>query len=142
MSKETNDSQRIKEGTKYLFEYDENFVATEMVQKELLVCKGDLVNKFIEELNKEEGLYFGEKTTELMASRIVSGLLKGNIILEGPPGTGKTSLIGIIERVFNVDIEKITAIPEWTTYDIIGGLKPDKNKGLVGRTGRVIDNIQ
>ena len=57
---------------------------------------------------------------------IIIGLKKGNIFLLGPSGIGKTSLIKNLHLFFNEHQKELklsynTVVPEWESYDILGG---------------------
>lgn len=48
----------------------------------------------------------------------------------GPPGTGKTKLAKEICKSYGVEYEMVTAMSDWSTYDTIGGYKPDIDGSL------------
>lgn len=64
---------------------------------------------------------------EEFVERAVVALIVGHLILEGPPGTGKTTLAGILAAAFNCTYTLETATADWSTYDVIGGLQPSVN---------------
>jgi len=88
----------------------------------------------IELENQLKNLYFDDITG---LCKNICGLLNAgkNIILIGPPGTGKTDIanaIGRLSKPFmrNNDGESFifsTATSDWTTFDTIGGFMPSKN---------------
>jgi energy-coupling factor transporter ATP-binding protein EcfA2 len=54
---------------------------------------------------------------------ILLHLLSGkNILLVGPPGSGKTSLLKNLLEFLNISYRLETGNPEWTPFDAIGGL--------------------
>jgi len=54
---------------------------------------------------------------------IFTALLHSHVVLEGPPGTGKTELaILMAEMFFNCKTHVVTANEDWSTFDVIGGL--------------------
>lgn len=72
-------------------------------------------------LVKDRGLVLPDPD---LLDRAVAALLTGNLILEGPPGTGKTTLAQILAEAFNVTTKITTATADWSTYDVIGGFQP------------------
>jgi 5-methylcytosine-specific restriction protein B len=62
--------------------------------------------------------------SERLVERAVISLMTGHLILEGPPGTGKTTLAGILAEAFRCTYSLETATADWSTYDVIGGLQP------------------
>ncbi len=64
-----------------------------------------------------------------LIERAVVALISGHLILEGPPGTGKTTFACILAEAFDCTYSLETATADWSTYDVIGGLQPAVSSG-------------
>ena len=71
------------------------------------------------------GLISLEKPLIEAAAAIKAGK---NVILFGPPGTGKTELAICLARTLGVEYELVTATSDWTTFDTIGGYLPSHDE--------------
>lgn len=80
------------------------------------------------------GLHFEGK--DLILKQVKTALSKGkNIILIGPPGTGKSKMAKEICRSFDVGYEMTTATSDWSTYETIGGNRPNSDGTLSFQQG-------
>ena len=71
------------------------------------------------------------ENADLIETQVNKALKSGkNIILTGPPGTGKSKLAKQICESFNVEYRMTTAIADWSTYETIGGYKMNKDSSL------------
>ena len=74
-------------------------------------------------------LYFEEK--ELLLKQVKTALQNGkHIILTGPPGTGKSKLAKEVCHTFEAEYEMSTANSDWSTYETIGGYRPNSDGTL------------
>lgn len=81
-----------------------------------------------------ESLYFEDE--ELLKKSIKSVFLSGkNLILVGPPGTGKSKVAKLIARSYKANYKMVTAMSDWSSYDTIGGYKPNHNGELYFDSG-------
>lgn len=128
---------------KYIFKIetaDEYEKVVECINKTIVELQGkhNIINndgkKEIKEINFEEyfqikDLYYKNKL--VIEKQINKSLKSGkNIILVGPPGTGKSKLSKQICEHYGVRYNMTTAISDWSTYETVGGYKLDKDSSL------------
>ncbi|MGM0510671.1 MAG: tyrosine-type recombinase/integrase [Thermoplasmatota archaeon] len=89
-------------------------------------------------------LYFPEKQKEKIENRIFMALKnRRNIVLIGPPGTGKSKLAKIICRNYVGDRYKlVTATSNWSTRDTIGGYMDGQEKPYAFKPGVFLERFQ
>jgi hypothetical protein len=81
-----------------------------------------------------EGLHFEDQ--QLIIKQAHTALRSGkNIILTGPPGTGKSKLAKEICRSYGVGYHMTTATSDWSTYETIGGYRPEADGTLSFKPG-------
>lgn len=84
-----------------------------------------------------KNLYFEER--ELLLKRVRTALRTGkHIILTGPPGTGKSKLAKQICNILEADYEMSTATSDWSTYETIGGYRPNSDGTLAFNPGHFL----
>lgn len=74
---------------------------------------------------------------EVLVRRCVSALLVGHLVLQGPPGSGKTSLARVLTDAFGMKLKVCTATSEWSPFHVMGGLRPNADGGLEAVLGEV-----
>src|SRR5699024_10115607 len=96
--------------------------------------------------NFGQGIDFGSlyfEDAELLKRKIQVALKSGkDIILIGPPGTGKSKIATAIAESYGVEHKMVTAMSDWSSYDTIGGYKPDDKGALYFEEGIFLSALQ
>ncbi|MEX2292521.1 MAG: AAA family ATPase [Acidimicrobiales bacterium] len=92
---------------------------------------------------KDRGLHFPDHVLDQLVAALDAGK---NVVLTGPPGTGKTTLAYLTAEVAQASMLctgylPTTATTEWTTFETIGGFQPTA-EGLIFRPGMFVDAIE
>lgn len=81
-----------------------------------------------------EGLVF--ENVDVILAQVTTAIRNGkNIILTGPPGTGKSKLASKICELYKVESMVVTASSNWSTFETIGGYRPDREGNLYFNKG-------
>jgi len=75
---------------------------------------------------------------ELMIVALLSG---GHILLEGPPGTGKTTIAKLFARLIGGEFKRVQMTPDLLPSDIIGGFYYSPREGWKLRKGPIFANV-
>jgi len=92
-----------------------------------------------------KNLYFETEEDERIKSQVFAALKSGkHIILIGPPGTGKSKLAQeICEKIVGQgNYQMATASSDWSTYETIGGYRPDQEGKLFFFPGIFLRSFQ
>ncbi|MEU2435015.1 AAA family ATPase [Streptomyces rubradiris] len=110
-------------------DYDKSYAWTQEYARKTFADSdiGDLVEK-VKFMATKASLVLPDEDT--LVERCVVALLTGHLVLQGPPGTGKTTLARLLAEAFSADTAVATATADWTTYDVIGGLRPKHDRSL------------
>lgn len=119
------------------------------------VLKEEIPKEVEAELNISESVEKQIKTRineelvipEKKLNSVISAIQAGNIILTGPPGTGKTKIAQILSETLtenNIinDDKFVTATADWSTFETIGGYIQNSDGALTFTPGHVLDALE
>jgi len=78
---------------------------------------------------------------DLIELMIVALLSRGHILLEGPPGTGKTTIAKLFAKLIGGEFKRVQMTPDLLPSDIIGGFYYSPREGWKLRKGPIFANV-
>lgn len=78
---------------------------------------------------------------EAIATVVATLAAGGHVLLEDPPGTGKTTLAHALGHACGLDVARIQGTPDLLPGDITGHLLPDEHRRLVFHPGPVFAQL-
>jgi len=78
---------------------------------------------------------------DLIELMVVALLSKGHILLEGPPGTGKTTIAKLFAKLIGGEFKRVQMTPDLLPSDIIGGFYYSPREGWKLRKGPIFANV-
>lgn len=89
-----------------------------------------------------DAIIFGQ--SELTRMVVVAMLARGNVLLEGLPGLGKTELVKALARLVGLDFKRLQFTPDLLPGDVTGGHmleETERGRTMVFHPGPVFTNV-